>query len=132
MGWDGLKLPANVTPAAHVRQDIEAAGNEVLGCWHIGAAVYAAVRLAKADTLSEAGAVVALVVALRHEPGGFCCFKWMHEAEGPHYHDAPAALLNLLTPTDAYYAPAWRARCREHIADRAAGRPPRRSVFATA
>lgn len=131
MGWDGIKLPTGTTPAEFVRQDIEAAGNHVEQLHAAGGAVYAAVRLARADTLSAAGDVVALVVAVRHD-GGFCCFKWMHEAEGPCYYDAPASLLDALTPTDAGYAPAWRARCRETIEDRQAGRTPRRSVFATA
>lgn len=131
MGWDGITLPAGTTPAEYVRRDIEAAGNHVEHLHAAGGAVYAAVRLAKADTISAAGDVVGLVVAVRHDRG-YCCFKWMHEAEGPCYYDAPAALLDSLTPTDAGYAPAWRARCRETIEDRQAGRPPRRSVFATA
>lgn len=131
MGWDGLKLPQGMTPAEFVRRDIEAAGNDVLAVHASGGAVYVAVRLAKADTLSAAGDVVALVVAVRHD-NGYAWFKWMHEAEGPCYYDAPGSLLDQLSPTDAGYAPAWRARCREAIADRLAGRQPRRSVFATA
>ena len=128
MGWDGIEL-MNETPAQFVRRDIEAAGNEVLRLYHIGPAIYAAVRLSKSDTISKAGDVVALVVAVRWEPC-FCWFKWMHEAEGPCYYDAPAELLDVLTPCDAMYAPAWRARCRETIADRAAGRPARVHVLA--
>lgn len=123
MGWDGIELK-DETPAQFVRRDIEAAGNEVLRLYHVGPAIYAAVRLSKPDTISKAGDVVALVIATRHERG-YCLFKWMHEAEGPCYYDAPAELLEALTPCEAMYAPAWRARCRETIADREAGRPAR-------
>lgn len=132
MGWDGITLPAGTTPAAYVRRDLEAAGNCVEHLHAAGGAVYAAVRLAKdIERYAKAGDVVAVVVAIRHE-GGYCYFKWMDEAEGPAYYDATAALLDALTPNSTGYAPAWRARCRESIADRAAGRSPRRSVFATA
>ena len=123
MGWDGIELK-NETPAQFVRRDIEAAGNEVLRLYHVGQAIYAAVRLANADTINKAGDVIALVVVTRHE-NGYCLFKWMHEAEGPCYYDAPAELLDVLTPCEAMYAPAWRERCREVAADRAAGRPAR-------
>jgi hypothetical protein len=128
MGWDGIEL-RNETPAQFVRRDLEAAGNEVLRLYQVGPAVYAAVRLAKPDTINQAGDVIALVIATRHD-GRYCWFKWMHEAEGPCYYDAPAELLEVLTPTDCGWAPAWRARCRETIADRAAGRPARVHLLA--
>lgn len=131
MGWDGIKLPTGTTPADYVRRDIEAAGNHVEHLHATGEAVYAAVRLGRRSPFHDAGDVEGVVVAVRHDCG-YCCFKWMHEAEGPCYYNAPAELLDALTPTDVGYAPAWRARCRETIADRQAGRQPRRSVFANA
>ena len=127
MGWDGIELK-NETPAQFVRRDIEAAGNEVVRLYHVGPAIYAAVRLGKPDTMNQAGDVIALVIGTRQEPN-WCHFKWMHEAEGPCYYDAPAELLEVLTTCEAMYAPAWRARCRETIADKAAGRPPRVSLL---
>lgn len=131
MGWDGIKLPTGTTPADYVHRDIQSCGHTIEHMHATSDAVYAAVRLCTPSPFNDAGEVEAVVVAVRHD-GGFCCFKWMHEAEGPCYYDAPASLLDALTPTDAGYAPAWRARCRETIDDRQAGRTPRRSVFATA
>jgi hypothetical protein len=111
MGWDGIKLPQNQTPADYVRRDIEAAGNAVLYMHATGDAVYAAVQVNTAGGLDQAGDVIGLVVAVRCDRG-YTLFKWMHEAEGPYYHAAPTALLDVLTPPRAGYAAQWRDRCR--------------------
>lgn len=43
-------------------------------------------------------------------------YKDMDETSGPTESEAPAKLLDLLSPTTAEYALAWRKRCRDHSA----------------
>jgi hypothetical protein len=40
----------------------------------------------------------------------------MDETMGPCDHDCPAAILDLLTPTDSEWANAWRQKCRARLA----------------
>lgn len=47
-------------------------------------------------------------------------YKSMDETVGPVIDNCPARILDLLTATDYEHAIAWRARCRENIARRAA------------
>lgn len=47
------------------------------------------------------------------------CYKEMTENYGPYYCDCPAAILDLLTPTDNEHANGWRAKCRENVARKA-------------
>lgn len=42
-------------------------------------------------------------------------YKDMSEDMGPCECNAPAAILDLLTPTTSKYANAWRTRCRENL-----------------
>lgn len=50
------------------------------------------------------------------------CYKDMSENEGPYYHDCPARILDLLTPSDNEYANEWRENCRKKIAKAAEAR----------
>lgn len=76
---------------------------------------YAAVR---DDLTGEVWAFVSLIIRTR---GYFnFTFKDMDETSGPAEAEAPAAILDLLTPTEHEYAIQWRARCRENIAAKAA------------
>lgn len=43
-------------------------------------------------------------------------YKDMDETAGPNEAEAPAKLLDLLSPTTAEYALDWRQRCRDHAA----------------
>jgi hypothetical protein len=81
---------------------------------------YAAVEQSGPDMPRAVFAVVCLV---RYNPrdakGDVFGYKDMTEHMGPCESDCPAAILDLLTPTDADHALAWRARCRAAIAARA-------------
>jgi len=113
MGWDGIKLPQNQTPADYVRRDIEAAGNAVLYMHATGDAVYAAVQVNTAGGLDQAGDVIGLVVAVRCDRG-YTLFKWMQPTRrGPPDPAAPA------TPC---------RRARGHRAGPAHRRPPIRNT----
>lgn len=67
-------------------------------------------------------AVTALICLVRYNPrdreGYVFGYKDMTESMGPCEAECPLSILDLLTPTDAPYAIAWRDRCRAHAARR--------------
>ena len=67
--------------------------------------------------------VFAVVCPVRYNPreaeGYIFGYKDMTEHMGPCEAECPAAVLDLLTPTDAEYAMAWRERCRAAVTARA-------------
>lgn len=82
---------------------------------------YAAVEVHRPDRPRE---VVCVVCLVRYNPrdreGYVFGYKDMDETMGPCEADCPAAILDLLTPTDNEHANTWRARCRANLAARAA------------
>lgn len=71
--------------------------------------------------------VVGLVILHNRKNGEFC-YKDMDECMGPCEHEAPARILDLLSPVDAFAEPGtdshkwatkWREACREAIGKRA-------------
>lgn len=75
---------------------------------------YAAVEQVHKETAERR--VWAAVIKVTHTRGDYgFCYKDMDESEGPYYHDCPAKILDLLTPTDSEYANEWRAKCRESL-----------------
>ncbi|MHB1205730.1 MAG: DUF6927 domain-containing protein [Rhodospirillaceae bacterium] len=75
---------------------------------------YAAVEhIRAADGQREVWAVVCLVKYNPRDREGYIFgYKDMEESMGPFQCDCPAAILDLLTPTDRQHALDWRARCR--------------------
>src|SRR3546814_16727894 len=69
------------------------------------------------------GIVFAVVCLVRWNPrsrdGHQFGYKDMSENMGPCEADCPAAILELLSPTDHEYALDWRARCRANLVLRA-------------
>ena len=69
------------------------------------------------------GDVFAVVCLVRWNPrsrdGHQFGYKDLSENMGPCEADCPAAILDLLTPTDNQHALDWRARCRVNLARRA-------------
>lgn len=123
----GDYLADSYTRTAEGRVQDVIAHKTVKGVW------YAALRVRKPvpseiDTAlygTNAGDyTVALVVLTEGRWGGQWSEKGMDETAGPYYFDAPASVLNKLTPlTDHRYAEsakAWRASCREVAAGRRA------------
>jgi hypothetical protein len=81
---------------------------------------YAAVELLRPDKPCEVFAVVCLVRFNPRDAEGYVFgYKDMTEHMGQCEAECPAAILDLLTPTDAKFANAWRERCRAAIAARA-------------
>jgi len=60
----------------------------------------------------QTGAVFGVVVTIEHSPEGVG-LKVMEEDVGPFYYNAPAKILDALTPTDNLWAMCWREGCRE-------------------
>lgn len=78
----------------------------------VGSTYYAAM-----ERVTHGGAnrsVFALVCITEGSPLGFG-HKPMHEQEGPRAATCPADIMQLLTPTESYYALAWRERCRANL-----------------
>ena len=81
---------------------------------------YAAIEIVR----SPAGGrtVFAAVCLVNYNPrdreGYIFGYKDMDESVGPNESECPAAILDLLTPTEYPYAKAWRERCRANLAAR--------------
>jgi hypothetical protein len=67
--------------------------------------------------------VFALVILCKFTRDEFnLTYKDMDESMGPCYHDCPERILNLLTPPEGTYAPAWRKTAWERVNERKAAR----------
>lgn len=63
----------------------------------------------------ETGEVFGLVGLTQRDGNGWVYTKLVDETMGPNEDSPPAAILDLLTPTDAKYALSWRKRARANI-----------------
>lgn len=82
---------------------------------------YAAVELLKPGLPRQVSAVVCLVKYNPRDHAGYIFgYKDMDETMGPCEARCPAAVLDLLTPTENTHALEWRERCRAALARRAA------------
>jgi hypothetical protein len=126
MGWVSYHRPEGETDRAHFQRELLSTPDyEIVQCASVNLVFYAAVR-----TIST-GEVWALVVLMRWTRGRFnFAYKDLDETMGPAEADAPAAVLDALTPTDNEYALEWRQRCRANLARRAAARQRQREVTA--
>jgi len=126
MGWLSYHRPKGETDRAHFERELLSSPDcEIVQCASKNRVFYAAVR-----TVST-GEVWALVVLMRWARGRFnFAYKDMHESTGPNGADAPATVLDALTPTDNAYALEWRERCRTNLARRSAIRDKLRGVIA--
>ena len=88
---------------------------------------YAAIELLRLNKPREVFAAVCLVKYNPRDREGYIFgYKDMDETMGPYESACPAAILDLLTPTDSESALQWRARCRMAAEERA-GKPKLRS-----
>ncbi|MFP1133055.1 antirestriction protein [Asticcacaulis sp. W401b] len=123
MGWlSVMSLSGHRTPKAYLDAQFtwsnEEADNQVLRSSVVGRVYYAAVeRVLTADGVRSVFAVICL---FRYTPkakdGYIFASKDMDETVGPYERRCPAAILDLLTPTDYEYAIGWRADCRANLA----------------
>ncbi len=130
MGWLFMRsLEGYATPKAYLDAQFTYARPEgtarVLRSALVGLTTYYAAveHIRTSDGEREVWALVCLVRYNRRDREGFIFgYKDMSESMGPSEDSCPAAVLDLLTPTDSAYALDWRARCRARLAERAAQR----------
>jgi hypothetical protein len=112
MGSTGMNRPKGLTDREFFTKQLLADHHEMLACatkagsggWQ--RVFYAAVR----D--NRTGEVWALVTPFNRYRGyENIIFKGMDETQGPVEDEAPATVLDGLTPTDSEYANGWRQRC---------------------
>lgn len=133
MGWLYMRsLGIHAGPCEYLDAQFTFEGTECRCCVLRSALVrlrtyYAAVERVQADGDRQVSAVVCLVRYNPNDREGYVFgYKDMDETMGPVESECPVVILDLLTPTDAPYALAWRARCRARADERrAAGRRPR-------
>lgn len=106
MGWISAHRDKGISNADYFN-DLLGSDRTILANATINGAFYAAVR---DDDDGQVWGFVALVQWTR----GFYNFTYkdMSETMGPAVTDAPAKVLDLLTPTDHEHALAWRKQCR--------------------
>lgn len=134
MGWlSMMSLSGYRTPKAYLDAQFtwsNETDNRVLRSSIVGRVYYAAVE----RTGREGGdrKVFAVLCLFRYTPkardGYVFAYKDMDEAVGPCERHCPAAILDLLTPTDYDYAIQWRADCRANLASAREVRRKRRPV----
>lgn len=114
MGWSFYHRDKGETHAEHFAKELDPKYT-ILASATKGFTFYAAVKNI------ETGAVDGLVILFRWSTREFFNFgtKWMDESVGPCESEAPAKVLDLLTPTTSEWANEWRERCRKNL-DRAA------------
>lgn len=114
MGWDSGYVPKSVKTIDYLKNYWNYDGHECLaigtGVREYGQSVYyAAVRVIKT------GEVFAGITLVKRSHGELAK-KTMGEDEGPGYHDCPAKVFKLLTPTVSTYAVEWRKQVTEYLA----------------
>lgn len=113
MGWIAYHRPDGENDREQFQRELFTnTDDEIVKCASKNNVFYAAVRT------ESTGEVRALVVLMRHVSGernfNFN-YKDLEESAGPVAAEAPAEVLDALTPTDNEYALDWRKRCRENL-----------------
>lgn len=93
--------------------------SEVLKSAMVGSVYYAAVRTEIRGKPAVTWAAVCRTRGADRTVGGVWGCKAMDETVGPDFHDCPAAILALLSPTEDAVANEWRRMCRERLAEKA-------------
>jgi hypothetical protein len=124
MGWTVYRRPKGESDRAHFQRELFTNTDyEIVQCSSKNGVFYAAVRT------TSTGEVWALVVLTRRARGEYNFgYKPIDESMGPVVTDAPASVLDALTPTDDEDALVWRQRCRDNLAKRSAARERQRAV----
>lgn len=124
MGWVTYHRPKGESDRTHFERELLADTDyEIVECSTVDRVFYAAVRT------KTTGAVWALVVLLQRTRGHHNFgYKDLEESMGPAEANAPAKVLDALTPTDNKYALEWRQRCRNNLVKRADARKRQQAV----
>ena len=122
MGWTTYHRSKGQTHPEHFESEMNPS-MKILESSTKGNTFYAAVQ-------KEDGEVFALVILFQWAPRSYYNFgtKWMDETVGPYQSEAPAKILDLLTPTGSKYAIEWRERCRKNLETKTAAAKQRAKV----
>jgi len=111
MGWTFYDRSKGESDRAHFERELlDGTDYEIVECATVDSVFYAAVR-----TITT-GDVRAMVVLMdrTHDDFNFG-YRELDEDAGPVSADAPAAVLDALTPTDNEFALEWRRQCRNNL-----------------
>jgi hypothetical protein len=115
MGWLFYHRPPGQSDRDHFAPKL-GDKREIVACATVHNVFYAAVRDLE-DDYRKPGEVWAFIALLRRQRGEFNFgYKDMSETMGPVECNAPARVLDALTPTDNEYALEWREECRKNLA----------------
>lgn len=106
MGWTSYHTERSTKD--EIIYSLERYGHKVLKYAAVNGAHYAAVLELNSNKVFG---YVALV--RRSSTYENFCIKEMDDTMGPCYYDCPAAILDLLSPTESEFANNWRKKCRE-------------------
>lgn len=138
MGWTSYRINKSATIDQTLRQEFTQSGNNTRPAWDVmqsatvGAVWYAAMRRTDYDTSTPDGSTRERVtyygmvcLTERRTPRGSdrteFAYKDMDETMLPFYYDCPARILDFLdthAPATEGNAQAWRARCRQRLAEK--------------
>lgn len=94
-------------------------GCRVLKSAMVGTTYYAAVeRYNNRKGFRDIGAVICLTCGQTKWDDTVWGYKDMDETMGPYYYDCPAAILDMLTPTDNPTSNEWREACRKNLTEK--------------
>lgn len=131
MGWTGTHRSKGLTNAQYFQSTFFPEADSVIlpGSATIDGVFYAAVKTVTAGKYRTLGEVWALIVLTKWSRSDFnFTYKEMSDTSGPGVYDAPASVLDKLTPTDHEYAKSWREKCRENAERKARSRKALRGL----
>ena len=115
MGWTTLHRDKGTSDREFFEREFPTmlgTNGKIVKCATVRNVFYAAVRNHD-DAPYLPGQTWALVVLIQRTRGDYNFgYKEMDETVGPNANDCPAAILDLLSPTDNEWALEWRASCR--------------------
>lgn len=112
MGWSFMHRDKGMTDRDFFASEVLSPESEIVACSTKNNVFYAAVRSAQPSV-----GVWALVVLIQRTKGHYNFgYKVMSEDDGPVEHNAPASVLDALSPTEVQWANQWRAKARAALA----------------
>lgn len=110
MGWTFVPKKYGQTVKDFFSEQFNSESGKVIAC-------YSKLNVAYIAYETKQKEVIALVCMISRK-GGYFGYKDMDETMEPFYYDAPAKLLDILTPTTNELALKWRKKCQENLKKR--------------
>lgn len=110
MGWTYVPKKYGQTIKDFFSEQFDSESGKVIACYSKLNVAYIAYETKQKEVIA--------IVCLLHRKNGYFGYKDMDETMGPFSYDAPAKLLNILTPTTNEWALQWRMKCQENLKKR--------------